>query len=246
MEQISNPMSVIRRCSNRGLGIAILLVFGFSFLTAQDAPQPATEEGEDLDLSGVAALFKESETLEEFEEKLNSEEAEVNNLDLNKDGEIDYLRVLESVDGSTHLIVIQAALGEEAYQDVCTIEVDKSEDGNTYVQIVGDKSIYGDSYILEPPPEEQETVNKTVIIVVFLGPGYRPWRSPYRWGHYPPRYRRRAPVPRATYRNRMSKRYPQKGRWGHTSRRKSSRATSMHKSSRKSSNKSKTTQRRRN
>ncbi len=241
-----NRMLVIKRSIERGLKIAILLVFGFSFLTAQDAPQPATEEGEDLDLSGVVALFKESETLEEFEEKLNSEEAEVNNLDLNKDGEIDYLRVLESVDGSTHLIVIQAALGEEAYQDVCTIEVDKSEDGNTYVQIVGDKSIYGDSYILEPPPEEQETVNKTVIIVVFLGPGYRPWRSPYRWGHYPPRYRRRAPVPRATYRNRMSKRYPQKGRWGHTSRRKSSRATSMHKSSRKSSNKSKTTQRRRN
>ena len=157
MEQISNQIWVTKSYKNifRSGILFLALLFSFQIL-AQDEPQPATEEGEDLDLSGVAALFKESETLEEFEEKLNSEEAEVNNLDLNKDGEIDYLRVLESVEGTTHLIVIQAALGEEAYQDVCTIEVDKSEDGNTYVQIVGDKSIYGDSYILEPPPEEQE------------------------------------------------------------------------------------------
>jgi len=230
----------------KNLIIISLLFFIISVpLFSQDAPEPATEEGEDLDLQGVASLFKESETLEEFEEKLNSEETEVNNLDLNKDGEIDYLRVLESVQGTTHLIVIQAALGEEAYQDVCTIEVDKNEDGNTYVQIVGDKSIYGESYILEPPPEEQESVNKTTIIVVFVSPGYRPWRSPYRWGHYPPHYRRRAPIPRSRYKSRMGARYPRKGRWGHTSHRKSSRATSMHKNSRKSSNKAKTTQRKR-
>ncbi len=226
-----------------GLIIISLVVFSFHSIVAQEAPQPATEEGEDLDLQGVAALFKDSETLEEFEEKLNSEEAEVNNLDLNKDGEIDYLRVLESVEGSTHLIVIQASLGENAYQDVCTIEVDKDEDGNTYVQIVGDKSIYGDGYILEPPPEEQKSVNKTAIVVVLIGPGYRPWRSPYRWGRYPPWFRPRPPIARSMYRSRMSSRYPKKGRWGHSNKRKSRGATTMHKSSRKSSNKAKTTQR---
>ena len=225
--------------------LPLILLFAFASSSAQDDPAPATEEGEDLDLNGVAALFKESESLEEFEEKLNSEESEVNNLDLNKDGEVDYLRVLESTEGTTHLIVVQALLGEEAYQDVCTIEVDQDEDGNTYVQIVGDKSIYGDGYILEPPEEEQANVNKTVVIVVLFAPGYRPWRSPHRWGHYPPRYKRRAPIPRSRYRSRMGARYPRKGRWGHTSRRKSSRATSMHRNSRKTSNKAKTTQRKR-
>jgi hypothetical protein len=225
------------------LMIVPLIVFYSTTIIAQDTPQPATEEGEDLDLQGVATLFKESETLEEFEEKLNSEEAEVNNLDLNKDGEIDYLRVLESVEGSTHLIVVQATLGENAYQDVCTIEVDKDDDGNTYVQIVGDKSIYGDGYILEPPAEEQETVNKTAIVVVLIGPGYRPWRSPYRWGRYPPMFRPRPPIARSRYRSRMSSRYPKKGRWGHSNKRKSRGATTMHKSSRKSSSKAKTTQR---
>ena len=212
-------------------------------LLAQDDPQPATEEGEDLDLNGVVALFKESETLEEFEQKLNSEENEVNNLDLNKDEEVDYLRVLESVDGNTHLIVVQAALGEEAYQDVCTIEVDKSEDGNTYVQIVGDKSIYGDSYILEPPPEEQETVNKTVIVVVFFGPGYRPWRSTWGWRRYPPWFRPWRPMPRSHYRNRMGARYPRRGHWKHTQRRKSDKSRVMHSNSRKSSPAAKTTPR---
>ena len=80
-------------------------------------------------MNGVDALFKESESLEEFEEKLNTQENEVNNLDLNKDGEVEYLRVLESVGGNTQYIVIQAALGENACQDVETIEVDKTEDG---------------------------------------------------------------------------------------------------------------------
>ena len=46
-------------------------------LFAQDDPKPATEEGNDLDMNGVVALFKESETLEEFEEKLNIQENEV-------------------------------------------------------------------------------------------------------------------------------------------------------------------------
>jgi hypothetical protein len=221
-----------------------LFIIGAPVL-AQDAPEPATEEGEDLDLQGVASLFKDSESLEEFEEKLNSEDQEVNNLDLNKDEEVDYLRVLESTEGTTHLIVIQAMLGENAYQDVCTIEVDEDEDGTKYVQIVGDKSIYGEGYILEPPEEEQENVNKTAIVVVLFAPGYRPWRSPYRWGHYPPWFRPWRPIPRATYRNRMGARYPRKAHWRSTKRRKSSRATTMHRNSRKSTSRAKTTQRRR-
>ena len=124
-------------------------------LFAQDDPEPATEKGEYLDMNGVGALFKESETLEEFEEKLNTQENEVNNLDLNKNGEVDSLRVLESVDGNTQLIVIQAVLGKNAYQEVATIEVDKTEDGNTYVIIVGDKSIYGDNYVFDEKAEEE-------------------------------------------------------------------------------------------
>jgi hypothetical protein len=227
----------------KNLLIVCFLMFISIPMLAQDAPEPATEEGEDLDLQGVASLFKDSESIEEFEEQLNSEETEVNNLDLNKDDEIDYLRVLESTEGKTHLIVVQAALGEEAYQDVCTIEVEEDEDGNTTVQIVGDPSIYGESYILEPPPEEEENVSKSVVVVVLFRPGYRPWRSPYGWRRYPPRYRRRAPVPRSTYRNRMNSRYPRKGNWRGTKNRKSPRASNMHKNSRKSTPKAKTTPR---
>lgn len=208
------------------------------------AQEPATEEGEDLDLQGVAALFKDSESLEEFEQKLNSEDQEVNNLDLNKDDQVDYLRVLESTEETTHLIVVQASLGEDAYQDVCTIEVDKDEDGNTYVQIVGDEAIYGADYILEPAEEEQEKVNKTTIVVILFAPGYRPWRSPWRWGRYPHWFRPWRPVPRATYRNRMGARYPRKGHWRNTKRRKSPRATTMHRNTRKATPRAKTTPRR--
>ncbi len=57
---------------NKIIIICLILPFMTVLVYAQDAPEPATEEGEDLDLQAVASLFKESETLEEFEEKLNS------------------------------------------------------------------------------------------------------------------------------------------------------------------------------
>ena len=49
-----------------------------------------------LDLQAVAAAFAESRNAQEFELLLNSSRYMINNLDLNGDGYIDYLRVLET------------------------------------------------------------------------------------------------------------------------------------------------------
>ena len=48
-----------------------------------------------LDLNAVAAAFAESNSVRDFEQILNSSRYMINNLDLNRDGWIDYLRVLE-------------------------------------------------------------------------------------------------------------------------------------------------------
>jgi len=97
---------------------------------------------ENLDLEAVASLFGEAEDLEDFEEKLNDPKTQISNLDLNEDGEVDYLRVVEASESETHVVFVQAVIGEDEYQDVATIDVEKDDSGETQVQVVGDVHMY--------------------------------------------------------------------------------------------------------
>jgi hypothetical protein len=142
-----------------------------------------------LDLRAVASVFGESKNLEEFEQKLNDNDNEISNLDLNNDGYIDYLRVIETSENDVHLVVIQAILGDDFYQDVATIVVEKNQENRFYVQVVGDPFIYGYNYIIEP-----YFTRTPFIINWFWSPRYYHWNSPYYWGYYPHHYRYRSPV----------------------------------------------------
>lgn len=135
---------------------------------------------ENLDLKAVATLFGEVNDLEKFEEELNSEKRHINNLDLNGDGIVDYLRVVEVKDGNKHLVVIQAILAKDIYQDVATIYVEKAKDNKVTVQIVGDEYIYGVNYVIEPV-----YFYRPVIYDWFWGAHWVCWHSPYYWGYYP-------------------------------------------------------------
>ena len=138
-----------------------------------------------LDLQAVGNIFGVSSSLEDFERRINSYDAQISNLDLNRDGYVDYLRVVEVQEGYTHLVVLQAVLATNVYQDVATIEVERYGSTNT-VTIIGDPYLYGASYVLRPT-----YVHVPVIYNVFYGPSYRVWRSPYYWGHFPSYYRHR-------------------------------------------------------
>ena len=135
---------------------------------------------DNLDLDAVASIFGESENLEEFERKLNDPDNPISNLDLNEDGYIDYLRVVENSSDQNSLVVIQAVLGDNVFQDVATIEVERVQNGNPRVQIVGDPYIYGSDYIIEP-----DFYRTPLIFSFFWGPRYSPWQSPYYWNYYP-------------------------------------------------------------
>ena len=80
---------------------------------------------QDLDLKTVATLFGQAKDLEQFEQMLNNPDSAFSNLDLNGDGNVDYLRVIETADQSRHLVVIQAVLAKDVYQDVASIFVEK-------------------------------------------------------------------------------------------------------------------------
>jgi hypothetical protein len=210
---------------------------------------PATEAGEDLDLYGVLELFKEAEDLEALEKALNDPKSEVNNLDLNEDGEVDYIRVVEHVEGNTHVITLQVPLGDDDYQDMATIEIEKKGEEDYTLQCVGEEEIYGEDYIVEPDPEPQD---KTTVVVIrtlpivrlIFRPGYRPWVSPWRWRRYPGWWKPWRPVARSVHRSRV-RRFHKPG-FRHTKVRRSPRARNMHQKHRRSSTKAKkgkTTQR---
>lgn len=164
-----------------------ILIITSSFIgNAQDVTTVRASEdiSENLDLEAVASLFGESKDLEDFEYKLNDPELRISNLDLNKDGYVDYLRVLENSGNRTILITIQAVIGKDLYQDVATIDVEKDNRGIARVQVVGDVYLYGYDYIIEPV-----YVYSPPVVLYFWGSSYQRWYSPYYWQHYPVHYR---------------------------------------------------------
>lgn len=162
--------------------------------------------GDNFNLYAAMKLFQESETLEGFERSLNDENTRINNLDLNNDNYIDYIKVVDYVDGNIHNIVLQAVIDRNESQDVAVFSVEKFRDGSVQIQLTGDEALYGRNYIIEPiydetpnpgytggASRERVTVVRTtyvevaawpVIRFIYL-PGYRVWRSSWYWGYYP-------------------------------------------------------------
>jgi len=174
--------------------VAIIFSCG-SFAQDVTTVEAKTEDiSENLDLEAVASVFGESKDLEDFEKRLNDPEAQITNLDMNGDSIVDYLRVMETVKDDTHYIAIQAVLGEDQYQDVASIEVEKDSKGETTVQVVGDVYMYGPDYIIQPV-----YVRPPVIYTVFWVSMYRPYHSPWYWHHHPPYYRPWHPYPHHHY-----------------------------------------------
>lgn len=191
---------------NRGLKILLTVVIGLmvvGFLRAQEETvsiTPVTEAAEGLDLQAVCELFKDSEGLEEFEQALNDPETGINNLDLDENGEVDYIRVDEEVAEDTHVIVLQVPVAEDEFQDVATIEIEKGEGESVNLQVHGSEMLYGPDYYVYPSAVH---VHAWPIIMRIYGPAYRPYRSVYRFGHYPPWWRPRPPVKVNVYRTRI-------------------------------------------
>ena len=155
-----------------------------------------SEISDNLDLRAIASIFGDSKDLEDFEYRLNDPKNQISNLDLNNDNEVDYLRVIESTEGRTHIIVVQSVLGKDLFQDVATVEVEKDSNNRVQVQVVGDVYMYGDNYIYEPV-----YVHTPVIYTYFWTPNYRPYCSSWYWGYYPTYYYAWSPFPIFRYRS---------------------------------------------
>lgn len=171
-------------------GTALMAQHPDNYRNIQDVP------GDDFSLEGALELFKKSASPEEFERKLNSPGSRVNNLDLNGDREIDYIRVIDRNQGNVHTFILQAVLSSTESQDVAVIELEKLANGKAVLQIIGDEDVYGIETIIEPTEEVRvnagtSTVHTVVNVwawpsVQFVyGPYYSVWVSPWYWNHHP-------------------------------------------------------------
>lgn len=166
-----------------------LSIFGIE-TKAQDeqAIVTATEEAQNLDLIAVMNLFKESNNLEEFEKLLNDPVKGINNLDLNHDRQADYIRVLETIDGNYRVIVLQSVIGQNDFQDVAVINVERTSQKTVKVVCQGNTVLYGDDYYVEPETEVYVHIYNWPIWTALFAPHYSYYHSPYYWNYYPNYY----------------------------------------------------------
>jgi hypothetical protein len=171
------------------VSLLFLMVGGIAAMGQQDRQ---TVPGDDFSLEGALELFKQSASPEEFERLLNSANSKVNNLDLNGDGEIDYIRVIDRNEGNVHVFIMQAVLSPTDRQDVAVIELEKLANGKAVLQITGDEDVYGIETIIEPTQEVRvnagTSTNRTVVNVwtwpsvqYVYSPYYTVWVSPWHW-----------------------------------------------------------------
>ena len=133
------------------LAVAMSLLSVPAFSQAKDDKQAKEDTtallnlpGDNLDLYAVLDLFQKSKTIEAFEKSLNDPDTKVNNLDLNLDKKVDFIKVATTKGkDSSYTFVLQVDVTKTETQDVAVILVDRDKDKKVSMQIVGDEDLYG-------------------------------------------------------------------------------------------------------
>src|SRR5689334_25152032 len=84
--------------------------------------------GDNFSLQGALEMFKKASSPEEFEKLINEKDNGVNNLDLNEDGETDYIRVIDKSEKDAHAFILQVPVSTSESQDIAVIELEKTGD----------------------------------------------------------------------------------------------------------------------
>ncbi|HEY2350561.1 MAG TPA: hypothetical protein VGH64_16190 [Puia sp.] len=164
--------------------------------------------GDNLDLAAVLDLFQKSKTIEGFEKSLNDEKLKINNLDLDLNKKMDFIKVVTKKDGNNYTFILQVDVSKKETQDVAVILLDKDKNGKISLQIVGDPDLYGKDYVIEPVGNSSVTANpgyvgpdpvtkdvpaSTTVVVqsapivqYVYSPAYVPYVPPYYYGYPPP------------------------------------------------------------
>lgn len=140
-----------------------------------------------LDLQAVTDLATKVKTAEEFETSLNDPARKINNLDLNEDDLVDYIKVTEIQDGDIRGFSLTTELGEEEddEQELAVIQFEKGANEEVTVQTHGNSHIYGNNYYYH-----RRTSIGDVLLWSYLFSPHRGYYSSWGYNRYPPSYSR--------------------------------------------------------
>jgi len=167
--------------------------------------------GDGLDLYAVLDLFQKSKTIESFEKTLNDPKTKINNLDLDLDKKVDFIKVVtEKKDkkDESYMFILRVDVSKTESQDVAVILLDRDKDKKVSMQIVGDEELYGKDYVIEPKgnspvtpnpaykgedpvtvtveaPATNVVVQQAPVVQYVYSPAYVPYYPPYYYGYYP-------------------------------------------------------------
>jgi hypothetical protein len=168
--------------------------------------------GDGLDLYATLDLFQNSKTIEAFEKSLNDPSTKINNLDLDLDKKVDFIKVVtekkEKKDDDSHMFILRVDVSKKEAQDVAVILLDRDKDKKVSLQIVGDEELYGKDYVIEPKgnssvtpnpgykgpdpvtvtveaPATNVVVQQAPVVQYVYSPAYVPYYPPYYYGYYP-------------------------------------------------------------
>jgi hypothetical protein len=168
----------------------------------RQAPPPAEQVSvaamvaDGFDLSQLPGLVKQAQNADELERIVN--ESGVNNLDMNKDGNIDYINVEETRNGNDRGF---ALFTNENNQRIDIAQVSITQTGqNANVNVAGNPNYYGPNVVYRNSFPLGE-----ILLMAWLFDMARPryFHSPYYYGRYPTYYRSTRVVPRSTYQTRV-------------------------------------------
>ncbi len=157
--------------------------------------QVTSQAADGLNLQGFGDFLKSHPTPQALEEAINRP-GSINNLDLDQDGNTDYIRVTEAGQGTARLFSLTAVLSGGQEQEVATINFEQLSPQVVNVQIQGNPQIYGPNVFYH----SQYSVGDLLLFSYLYSPLWRPYVSPWHYGYYPGFYSVYRPVPFTTYR----------------------------------------------
>lgn len=176
-------------------------------------PNAALDENDywakdNLDLPRVGNLLERSDSPQQFESYLNSNDG-INNLDLNGDGYADYISVREYQDRNDNErgLSLFTRYGPGLIQEVATIifQRDNYRSPGARILLTGNEQLYGDNNYYE-----SNWADRSIgLVSALFTPHNNYYSSPYYYDHYPPDYRAYQIVGTPVYRTRVEQLYPQ-------------------------------------
>lgn len=162
----------------------------------------ALDAAEGLDLQMVGDLLTKAPNAKAFEKLLNDASTGVNNLDLDSNGKVDYIKVSEFGDtrnadkSKVQGFSLTTELEGGQVQELATIKIEKQDDGSAKVESRGAPSVYGQNHYHH---SSWSPGLGTGLMLGYLFAPRMPYMSPWGYGRYPSYYSGYSPMSQRAY-----------------------------------------------